>query len=497
MYSSRGFREWEIGDIDVIRRGRKYHLFHLVLPNHDYIAHAISSDGMTWERTRNAIFTGEPGAWDDDMLWTMHVSRNAGEDLYEMFYTGLHQAENGYVQRIGRAVSRDLMSWRKENLPNMPLVPREDCYEVAGQAGRGWVSFRDPFLFPVAGDQWMLLAARTREGAVNRRGCVGLARRTPEGFEVLPPLFFPRMYDDVECPCMVELEGTYYLIGSIREDVEVHYWWCDTLTGEYQAFRNNVLLPSGNYAARVTHDGSRVLLYSFFIDGQDIENGIRSLPPPKELRRRKDGKLELLSFHRWEEKVLATPPLPLEDFRPRLGNPAASCEVAGDSVEFRARSGFELFTLTMEAGAWIWEGTWQTRQQGRCGLVFGLDDQLSGYFIAVDTERGTLNILGWGSKPDRVFQNYTYKKLQGGEFNASGDRRHSFRLLRWKSYIELSVDGVVRLSLVDARFMGKNLGVFVESGEVALSRMSFSTLEGRLDPARGGTPREVAALPPA
>ena len=490
MYSSRGFREWEIGDIDVIRRGRNYHLFHLVLPNHDYIAHAVSSDGMAWERTRNAIFTGEPGAWDDDMLWTMHVSRHAGLGLYEMFYTGLHQAENGYVQRIGRAVSRDLVSWRKENLLNLPLLPKGDFYEVPGQAARGWVSFRDPFVFSSDGQDWMLVCARTREGMVNRRGCVGLVRRTPAGFATEAPLFFPRMYDDIECPCLVQLEGVFYLIGSIREDVAVHYWWSDTLTGEYRAFRSNMLLPRGNYAARVTRDGSRVLLYAFYIDGLKVESGTRSLPPPKEIRRRSDGKLELVSFHRWQDKIQASRPLASEAFAPRLGNPTAGLDAGGEAVTFRCRSGFEVFTQTVDATAWIWEGVWQTRQQGRCGLVFGLDDQLSGYFIFFDTERGSVRILAWGARPERIFQNYLFENLQVGEFTPVDDRRHSFRLIRWRSYIELSVNGVVRLSLVDPQFQGRHLGVFAESAEVALSSLQFHTLEGA--PARSpAAPLEV------
>jgi len=482
MYSSRGFREWEIGDIDVIRRGRKYHLFHLVLPNHDYIAHAVSEDGMSWERTRNAIFTGEPGDWDDDMLWTMHVSRNTALDLYEMFYTGLHQAENGYVQRIGRAVSRDLVSWRKENIQNLPLLPAGEFYEVPGQAARGWVSFRDPFAFAVDGQDYLVICARTREGMVNRRGCVGLVRRTAKGFETGAPLFFPRMYDDIECPCLVRMGGMFYLIGSIREDVEVHYWCSETLTGEYRAFRNNVLLPTGNYAARIMFDGARVLLYSFYIDGLKVESGTRSLPPPKELRRRTDGKLELVSFHRWAEKIAASRPLSGEAFHARLGNPAATGG-DGETLVFGSRSGFEVFTTPVDSAAWIWEGVWQTRQQGRCGLVFGLDEQLSGYFIFLDTERGTVRVLIWGARPERVFQNYVFENLQTGEFSPVDDRRHSFRLIRWKSYIELSVDGVVRLSLVDPRFTGKSLGVFVESAEVALSGLTLHALA--VPPAEG------------
>lgn len=73
MYSGRGFREWEIGDVEVIKEGDTYHLFHLVLPNHDYIAHATSKDCINWVRVKNALFVGDPGEWDDDMLWTMSV----------------------------------------------------------------------------------------------------------------------------------------------------------------------------------------------------------------------------------------------------------------------------------------------------------------------------------------------------------------------------------------------------------------------------------------
>ena len=73
MYSGAGFSDWEIGDITVYIHNGEYHLFHLIIPNHDYIAHAVSKDGLAWRRTKNAIFVGDPGEWDDDMLWTMHV----------------------------------------------------------------------------------------------------------------------------------------------------------------------------------------------------------------------------------------------------------------------------------------------------------------------------------------------------------------------------------------------------------------------------------------
>jgi beta-fructofuranosidase len=477
VYSSRGFREWEIGDIDVVRRGRLYHLFHLVLPNHDYIAHAVSPDGMSWTRTRNALYSGEPGTWDDDMLFTMHVSRNPRRKVYEMFYTGLHRAEYGYVQRIGRAVSRDLMRWRKENEHNLPLAARGVHYEVAGDSGRGWISFRDPFLFRHDGEEWLLLCARVAKGLVSRRGCVGLIHRKEGEYVIEPPLLFPRMYDDVECPCVEAIGGRYYLIGSIREDLEVQYWWSDSFRGDYQSFRANVLLPRGNYAARTMRDGPHVLVFNSYIDGRNVESGTRTLPPPKQLRQAADGRLELVRYYRWEEKKKGRHAVEPERLQPRLDNPSASAGAEDGGIRFSCRSGYEVFTTAEDAGAWIWESEVSVLRQGRCGLVFDLDEQLNGYFIALDAARGVVVLRVWGSRPERAFQNYIYEELQLATFPPNDRGRYALRLIRWGSYIELSVDGVVRLSLVDARFHGRHFGLYLESADVLLGPSVLYPLE--------------------
>ena len=154
MYSGRGFRESEIGDIDVIRHDGQYHLFHLILPNHDYIAHAVSRDCIHWRRVKNALFVGDPGEWDDDMIWTMNVVTE--EKGFVMYYTGLNQAEGGMFQRIGRAVSSDLYSWQKENHTPFPIGSAGPHYESPENRPRQWVSFRDPYRFS-DGDETFLL----------------------------------------------------------------------------------------------------------------------------------------------------------------------------------------------------------------------------------------------------------------------------------------------------------------------------------------------------
>ena len=82
--------------------------------------------------------------------------------------------------------------------------------------------------------------------------------------ELMPPLLYPMVYDDIECPCVFELNGRFYLIGSIREDIKVRYWFAPEFFGEYHSFHADVLLPQGNYAARIVQDGEHLLVYNFF-----------------------------------------------------------------------------------------------------------------------------------------------------------------------------------------------------------------------------------------
>ena len=72
MYTPRGQGLSELGDIEVVvGDDGRLHLFHLTLPNHDVVQHAVSDDGLHWEPLPNALHTGDPGDPDDDQIWTM------------------------------------------------------------------------------------------------------------------------------------------------------------------------------------------------------------------------------------------------------------------------------------------------------------------------------------------------------------------------------------------------------------------------------------------
>ena len=467
MYSGAGFSDWEIGDVDVfIDDDGTYHLFHLIIPNHDYIAHAMSKDGISWERQKNALFVGHPGEWDDDMLWTMHVSR--AEEGYEMYYTGLQLKDRGKVQKVGRATSKDLMNWEKD--ASQLLESAAPHYEDLANNPREWLSFRDPFkIICDKGETFLLMCARYAMGPVSRRGCVGVAKLTNGQFELEKPLFIPHVYDDVECPCVIKVKGMHYLIGSIREDIKVRYWFAPEFQDEYHAFHDNVLLPQGNYAARIIKDSNdHILVYNFYFLGGSV-NTHRSLPPPKELDVDDKGRLQLKSFYRWQqmvELVITQDKFPIP--KQLFGNRTADFVTKDDRWLFSSLSGYELFAFQKPSKNLIWEGVLTMEGLGKCGLILDADENGDGYFISLDFVNGFAQIRAWGFNPDNNQHNFVFDSLQNNQFEHPLDHSLHFKLIRYGSYIELSLDGIVILTLVDYTYSSNNIGFYASSSIISL-----------------------------
>ncbi|MGL1933446.1 MAG: hypothetical protein OCD01_00425 [Fibrobacterales bacterium] len=466
MYSGRGFSEWEIGDIDVIKHNGLYHLFHLIIPNHDYIAHAVSDNGISWRRVENAVFVGDPGSWDDDMLWTMNVVLE--DDWFIMYYTGLMMEDKGAVQRIGRARSKDLYHWKKIEGNGFPLEPGPPFYEDIDDNPRGWASFRDPFIYKEGGEEYMLICARSNTGPISRRGVVALAEKMGNSFKLTQPLLHPYAYDDVECPCLFKIKDYYYLIGSIREDVKVRYWYAPDLKGEYHSFHNDVLLPPGNYAARVVNDGKHLLIYCFYVMGDDV-NSHRTLPPPKELSVNDRGQLELKSYYRWElMKQAAIHQSEYLGFFPINSNPTGSYKKLEATHVFECKSGYEVFLIKQISPSFIFEGTITIEGMGKCGLVFDMDTQGNGYFLSLDCVNGLVQIRAWGFDESNPKSNFIFKNLQSNVFKVNHNNTYEFKLVNYGNYIEVSIDGIVKISLVDYIYENDYIGLYCASSKVSL-----------------------------
>lgn len=474
MYSSRGFRDWEIGDIDVVVHEGTFHLFHLIIPNHDYIAHAVSKDGINWTRVKNAMFVGEPGEWDDDMLWTMNVQRS--QSGFTMYYTGLTRRDNGRIQRIGMAKSSDLYNWKKVDEAPYPIASAGPHYESPQDNPRTWVSFRDPFFFRHGEDEYLTMCARTNQGAVHRRGCAGIAHKTNGGdWELLPPLHWPRVYDDVECPCVFSIGDLWFLVGSIREDVQVRYWYAYHPLGPYQARSENVLFPKGNYATRVAYDGDKLLLYSFFIMGKDV-TGTRVLPAPKEVGVSQNGQLYLTSYSEWNKKVIETR-RPSAEGKPRavLGNPSAYSAVAAETLRLGSESGYELFLYDTGSEQIRLSGTMQVERIGKLGFILSADQEGCGYYITIDVLNGYTQVRAWGENTSDVFEDYIFDPLQANHFHCGNG--FQFEIIDYGHYLEMSLCGKIILSLMDYRYDGTHFGFYCSSASIAVEDLTLEILE--------------------
>ncbi|MEJ2640148.1 MAG: hypothetical protein P8010_11270, partial [Desulfosarcinaceae bacterium] len=394
------------------------------------------------------------------------------------------------VQRVGMARSDDLYHWHKDRSGNYPIEIPGSHYEHRLEEGRHWVSFRDPYCFQEDGQVHLIAAARINQGPVIRRGCVALAKETAEDqFEFASPLFQPGHYDDIEVPNLLKIDERYYLIGSIREDIKVHYWYADDFKGPYRNFSDNVLLPQGNYAARVSQDGDAWLVWNFFFKGLTTK-GEHFLAPPKELVSDDHGELHLKSFAGFDK--LASQTLTLAELAPielLFDNPYASVTTTGSTCRCACDSGFEGFLLQGEYADCILSGELNLDGRGKCGFLFRLNDQGDGYYLSLDLFKGIAQIRAWGHRPKGdVEEAYLYDQLQANHY-LSTTGSHPFRIVIHQQYLEFSLNGYVLLTLADNEFEQGRVGFYAENAELRFENLTLKLCDR---PAAESYPRSMA-----
>jgi beta-fructofuranosidase len=192
------------------------------------IGHAVSDDLRNWELRADALVAADGPAWDDLATWTGSVVRGPDRRWY-LFYTGITQADDRAVQRIGLAISEDLETWHRYGAK--PLVePDPTWYEhhdAADWAGEAW---RDPWVFPDPdGDGWhMLVTAHAKDGPADRRGVIGHARSADlVNWAVGPPLTAPAGFGHLEVPQVAVVDGQPLLLfcsNLPRRDAAEQVW---------------------------------------------------------------------------------------------------------------------------------------------------------------------------------------------------------------------------------------------------------------------------------
>lgn len=193
------------------------------------------------------------GAQEDQDLYVYTGSVFEKDGVCYIFYTGHnpHYIEQGKPQEcILMATSTDMRTWEKQ--PDFKLKPT-DQMELH--------DFRDPFVFQEeeSGKYIMLLAARQKEGASDRRGYTAYAVSDDLwNWEIKDePFYAPGMYFTHECPDLFQMGDWWYLVFSEFTDKHVtHYrmakkWNGPWLTPKCDTFDNRNL-----YAAKTVSDGT-------------------------------------------------------------------------------------------------------------------------------------------------------------------------------------------------------------------------------------------------
>jgi beta-fructofuranosidase len=244
---------------------------------HASIGHAVSTDLRSWRLVADALVPADEPSWDDLATWTGSVVRGPGQRWY-LFYTGVSRAEHGLKQRIGLAVSDDLIAWRRYG--SHPLLePDPRWYETLDLTCWYEQAWRDPWVFPDPyGDGWhMLITARSRAGAADSRGVVGHARSHDlVSWTVGPPSSNSSGFGHLEVPQVAVVDGQALLlfctnaIGRERNTSE-RIWYAvgPTITGPWDLTSARPFPHPTLYAARIVTDIDGAPALIGFLDNVD------------------------------------------------------------------------------------------------------------------------------------------------------------------------------------------------------------------------------------
>ncbi|MEP6627393.1 MAG: hypothetical protein ABJA32_05380, partial [Ginsengibacter sp.] len=159
-----------------------------------------------------------------------------------------------------------------------------------------------------------------------------------------------------------------------------------------------------------------------------------------------------------------------------------------------SRSGYELFCFKKPSASFMFEGLLTVEGMGKMGLVSDVDSDGNGYYFSFDISNGLIQLRAWGFNALNNRENFIFKDLQSAVFTINEDRSFYFKLIRYGNYIELSIDGMVKLTLIDYNYSGDGIGLYSASSILSLQELTVKVLP---DPEEEYASQEVEQkLPP-
>jgi beta-fructofuranosidase len=253
-----------------------FHLFFLQAPRslpdpelrHDRatVGHAVSADLVDWDYLGTALEPGPAGSWDDFTIWTGCVVWDG--TAWRMYYTGRNRAEQGRVQRIGCAVSDDLLRWMR--IGETPLLEADPAWcQQRDDERSSAADCRDPWIIR-HGDRWLMyFTVSDRRIPRDRRGAVGLAESTDlETWRNRGSVTVGGHFGEIEVPQVFEAGGRWGMLFCTGQQSEEraaggiqwtgsHCFFADSPYGPFTLCPEPPLLADDRgslYAARLVDD---------------------------------------------------------------------------------------------------------------------------------------------------------------------------------------------------------------------------------------------------
>ncbi len=477
------FSATELGDVEVIFHKGYFHIFHLNLPSHDVVSHIVSKDGFEWQPLPNAIHVGNPGEFDDDQIWTMGVFRY--KKKFFMLYTGLSKLEEGLFQRVGLAISDDLVNWEKWSKNPVSIADKRWYESKIGPTGVDW---RDPFVFEENGVLHALVSARENKGPLSRRGCVAhLISQDGYNWKVCSPLHTPRISFDFEVPSLIKIGKKYYLTGHLPECGYSVYYIADKLEGPYRRPENNIILPPPNSAFRPCYWKGKILMFHWNRTIADwIPNNpyIFALVPPKEVKIKEDGSLILSSFSGWKSRIEKTSFINFSSIINKVNINYGIWRTKNYRLEGICEPGMGTFLLPKSLANFIIEGEIEYKSAHNFGILFRSDkDSDEATFIFCKPDLNIVELV-------RIFHNPVYmpKKniklltrgrnlVQSNYFSFQREKRYHLHLIVSGPYVEFSLDDKILLCALTMNKNSGQIGFFVEDGIAVFSNFKIHQLK--------------------
>jgi beta-fructofuranosidase len=242
----------------------EYHLFYLK----DYRDAAKHGEGYSWYHavTRDFVhFTDYGEVLARGSITEQDYIPSTGSVIYaegrfHIFYHGQnpHWITTGKpAQAIMHAVSDDLYTWKK--IPEHTFGAPVDRFEP-----HDW---RDPFVFwnQDAGEYWMVIAARLKEGPSRRRGITGFCTsKDLVTWEVEEPFYTPDMYFTHECPDVFKMGDWWYLLFSeFSEACVTRYRMARSVSGPWITPAVDTFDGRAFYAAKTAAGEGRRYLFGW------------------------------------------------------------------------------------------------------------------------------------------------------------------------------------------------------------------------------------------